>query len=75
MEPALTDTKGAAEFLAVPEATLISWRSRGGGPPYIKFGSSRQATVRYSFADLRKWLEARTTETLLPENPIVAAKP
>lgn len=40
----------AAEFLGVSVRTLQAWRVRGGGPRYLKMGSS----VRYQ----RRWLVA-----------------
>lgn len=59
-EPEWTDTPGASLFTGVPTATLSTLRVRGGGPPFAKIG----ATVRYSYRDLRDWLEqARRTST------------
>lgn len=46
------DTEAAASFLAIPAATLITLRSRGGGPPFIRVGRS----VRYAYTSLREWM-------------------
>jgi hypothetical protein len=39
----------------ITEATLIHWRSRGGGPRFVKAGHF----VRYRPEDVREWLERR----------------
>lgn len=38
--------------IGVPVATLRSWRSRGGGPPFLKIGRR----VRYRNTTVWKWL-------------------
>lgn len=44
----------AAEYLAIPKATLYTWRTRksGFGPRAVKFGS----TLRYRRSDLDRWI-------------------
>lgn len=42
-----------AAYLAVPKATVYSWRSRGQGPPAIKVGT----LVRYRLGDVDAWIE------------------
>ena len=42
----------AAAFLAVSPRTLQGWRSKGGGPAFIKMGRS----VRYRASDLDDFL-------------------
>lgn len=44
-----------AERLGVQPCTLASWRVKGTGPRFIKFGNSQQARVRYSEADVAAW--------------------
>lgn len=39
----------------ITEGTLQHWRSRGGGPPFIKVGHY----VRYRLADVNAWLDER----------------
>lgn len=57
--PALLTTEQAAEWLTVTPAALRAWRTRGGGPAWIKLGN----LVRYDVADLRAWLtENRVTD-------------
>ena len=63
-EPARSDgslltPREAAEHLRVTEATLAGWRSRGGGPPFIKMTSGRKGPVRYDRSDLANWLADR----------------
>ena len=53
--PRCTSTRGAARYIGRAEATLIQWRIRGEGPPYIKQGRA----VVYDFADLDRWLDQR----------------
>ena len=54
-DPLLTIDQ-AAEYLAIPKATLYTWRTRraGFGPRAVKFGGS----LRYRRSDLDSWIEA-----------------
>ena len=54
----LNDNKTASR-LGISPATLRSWRCRGIGPPYIKLGSSTNASVRYNPIDLDEFLRQR----------------
>jgi hypothetical protein len=47
----------AGQVVNLSPATLARRRMLGGGPPFIKFGSSRQASIRYRKSDLDKWVE------------------
>jgi len=51
----LLRTQEAAKILDISKATLETWRSRGGGPVYVKFNRS----VRYRREDLEKFVCAR----------------
>ena len=51
----LIDTDELATYLGVPPATLDTWASRGGGPPFHKVGVHR----RYAPADVKEWLRTR----------------
>ena len=53
---ALIPPPDAADFLGFTGRALANWRSRGGGPRFIRVGSR---AVRYRRADLRAWAEAR----------------
>jgi len=44
-----------AETLGLSVRTLEAYRSKGGGPPYIKI----RGAVRYDADDLSKWLRAQ----------------
>jgi len=49
----LLKTPEAAKKLRVTKATLESWRCRGGGPQFVKYGRA----VRYRPQDLEAFLE------------------
>ena len=51
----LIDSDELATYLDVPVATLDTWASRGGGPPFHKIGVHR----RYAPADVKEWLRTR----------------
>ncbi len=55
LDAALTETQ-AAELLAVSVRTLQAWRTRGGGPPYVKIGRA----VRYQRRALAMFQEQHT---------------
>lgn len=46
----------AAPMIGVNAATLKTWRRRGIGPPYVRFGNR----VRYRVRDVEAWLAAHT---------------
>ena len=50
-KPSLVTPPVAAEMLQIPLHTLRTWRSRGGGPEFVKLGRS----VRYPLAALEKF--------------------
>ena len=51
----------AAEFLQVSFWTLLQWRKRAKGPPYIRVGHF----IRYVESDLMDWLQSnRVSPTL-----------
>jgi predicted DNA-binding transcriptional regulator AlpA len=52
-------TEQAAEYLGLKKATLEFYRSRGGGPRFLKLGGTR--AVRYLRADLDEWARRRRT--------------
>jgi hypothetical protein len=52
--PRMTEIE-AAGYLGVARATLTTWRSRGGGPPFYKVC----ARVVYTKEDLDSWLAER----------------
>lgn len=68
---ALLKQNQAASLLGVSERTLECWRSRGGGPPFVKI--SRRA-VRYRRQDIDQWVGERvqrsTSEELRPARPV-----
>ena len=48
----LLTTQQLAEYLAVPVATLYSWRHAGEGPPGFRVGKH----VRYRWGDVEEWV-------------------
>lgn len=50
------DEKKAAGYLGISHKTLQGYRTKGGGPPFIKVG---ERSVRYKIADLINWAENR----------------
>lgn len=47
-----------AEWIQIPERTLIDWRYRRTGPAFLKIGRR----VRYREADVLTWLTEQVTE-------------
>ena len=54
------DTEAAAEFTSISAVQLAEWRSRGGGPRYIKMGRK----VLYAVRDLREFVDSFGREAL-----------
>lgn len=52
-EPLVTQAE-LAEYLGIPEATLEQWRSRGGGPDFVRAGRH----VRYRLSEVNAWMDA-----------------
>lgn len=48
-----------SKTLACEEKTLQAWRSRGGGPPFVKIGR----LVRYRGCDVKNWITSRTVRS------------
>ena len=63
MKGLLTEEKAAEAFELTPRC-LQNWRTKGGGPPYIRIG---HRTVRYDPEDLERWLEERKYENTAQE--------
>lgn len=59
--PEVVDTREAAAIVGLTPSTLVTFRSRGGGPPYCKIGRA----VRYRVADLRAWRDAKLVRSTL----------
>lgn len=62
----LLSERDAAEFLGYTMRALQNWRTRGGGPVYVKISAR---SIRYRRCDLNAWIEsklaAHTSEPLL----------
>lgn len=50
------DEKRAAEYLGISPRTLQGYRTKGGGPEFVKISHK---VVRYKIADLIKWTQTR----------------
>ena len=60
--PIYLKTSQAAEIAQLAEQTLINWRYRRKGPPWIKVGGS----VRYEQGALYQWMAAQTHTEIPP---------
>lgn len=54
---ALIDEQRAANFLSISARTLRNWRTRGGGPKFVKVSAR---CIRYRMQDLLDWAEKKT---------------
>ena len=54
------DTAEAGRIIGFTPRTLDTWRSRGGGPPFLKLG---RRAVRYQRRTLFEWLERQRRDT------------
>jgi predicted site-specific integrase-resolvase len=55
--PSLLKEREAADLLGLSFRTLQSWRSRGGGPAYVRLGGG----VRYDAHDLSDFIQSGRT--------------
>ncbi len=62
---ALLNERQTAEYLGVTPRALQAWRTRGGGPPYLRVG---HRTIRYHPADLDAWLADRRYSSTAEES-------
>lgn len=51
-------TKELAELLRIPAGSLNNWRTRGGGPPFLKFGQR----VLYPREEVMKFIKENVHE-------------
>lgn len=51
----MLNTDQAASYLGLARATLEAWRTRGGGPVFVKLGKA----VRYRLTDLDSFILSR----------------
>ncbi len=62
--PGRLRTPEAAQYLGVSPRTLEAWRTRGGGPEYVKLGGRRSGRVFYELDTLQRYVaESRRTST------------
>lgn len=59
--PTFFDSREAAKYLGLKKCTLEAWRTRGGGPKFVKLGR----IVRYRKFDLDNWIESRVRENTI----------
>ena len=62
----LNSTEEAAEQIRLRPQTLRSYRSKGGGPDFIKLAPNR---VAYRTSDLEKWVESRRRRSTVDPGP------
>ena len=61
-------TKQAAIILDVTKSTLESWRCRGGGPPFVRYGRA----IRYREEDLDRFIVSKIRRNT--SDPVEAEK-
>ena len=52
----LIDERAAADYLCYSVRALQNWRSRGGGPNFVKVSGR---SVRYTRRDLQAWIASK----------------
>jgi len=72
--PHYLNEEECAVLIGIAPATLMTWRSRSKGPPYIKAGGA----VRYSRTSVHAWMKANEvnpspSQTVTPAEPKGAA--
>ncbi|MDO9334993.1 MAG: helix-turn-helix domain-containing protein [Caulobacter sp.] len=45
-----------AERIGYSTATLATWRCKGLGPRFVKYGDSKQARIRYKASEVERWI-------------------
>jgi hypothetical protein len=65
MEP-LKSTAEAGTYVRLKPQTLRNFRSKGGGPDFIKLATNR---VAYRTSDLEKWVESRRRTSTVDPGP------
>jgi predicted DNA-binding transcriptional regulator AlpA len=60
----------AALFLGVAAKTLEKWRTKGGGPKYLRYGRS----VRYKASELQAFMDRREFGSTSEEEKMVGPK-
>lgn len=61
LDEAVPTEEASRMITGVPARALATWRSRGGGPPFLKLGGR---TVRYQRRELFAWMASqRRTNT------------
>jgi predicted DNA-binding transcriptional regulator AlpA len=63
---ALMQERDAAAFLGFSRRALEAWRSRGGGPPFVRVSAR---AVRYRRRDLIAWAESRLCSSTSDPSP------
>jgi hypothetical protein len=58
-QPKVLTPKQAAKYVRLSHRTLETMRTRGGGPPFAKYGEGRSARVVYRLCDLDAWIASR----------------
>ena len=65
--PVLIDSRQAAELLGIKSQTLRTWRTKGIGPRYVRFGGPL-GRVAYRIQDIEGWIAARLHQSTSEES-------
>lgn len=71
----LLTPRQAAERLGLSPKTLANWRSRGGGPRFVRMGASdSRGAIRYPAIELRTWCAVRLVNSTSAATSTSSAK-
>lgn len=68
----LLDNEQTSTLLSIRPNTLEVWRSKGKGPPFIKFGNQPQSPVRYMRSAVMEWLAQQSYASTSAYSPAAA---
>jgi hypothetical protein len=68
----LLDNEQTSALLSIRPNTLEVWRTKGKGPPFIKYGNNPQAPVRYLRSAVMAWLEEQSYASTSAYSPAAA---
>ncbi len=67
--PRFITTEEASKLTGIPKSTLVTQRSRGGGPPYYTVPNSNR--VRYEVNELNQWMKSGGSRTSTSDDQVI----